>query len=662
MACPSQRNSLTILGQPADLPAPRVVEANGDELDPDDAVTGANVVIDVWPEMAAQDGVMLRWEGVKASGAPWVHIDEQIIAAPAVGQPVNFLVPPEYVSALAGGTVTVYYIITPATPGALPRESARVMLTVLGEVTLPAPDVDGVSNGELNPPDDPAAGVNVTVPAWELMSVGDVLEAFWEGQTAAGTVSAEHTLTASDLNQPYVFLVPREFVDANAAGQDFVDVWYRVTRTGQPAPQNSAVNRFRVITPLAPALPPPEVDEAVGDILDPEPLPAAGATVRVKPYDGMVAGDAITIRFGAGSGGGEHTDTLDVTANMVGQDITLRVPKSKVQFHAGSTVVVNYTVYRLDGREQDSEDRVLTVRTDDKWPAPGVDDAEDDYLDPELAALGATTRIFSYAGMQRDDRVVLHWGNPGDAGYYTDSITLSTEVAVSGPLADVDAPECEQAVNGALNPDDLGAPGASFVIKAYAGMAVGDYILLRFDAGGPNEATADFDVTTNFVGQDVTIRIPKNKIVPALDTAVDVDYVIEPAAGGDSIASEILSLYIGVRDDVGLTAPSVDEADGDHLDPEYIEYGVRVRIPVYDDMAIDDEIVLHWGAEGDAGYYTDRITVRAVREVTFPILTENLEPFLNKTVPVPTASGMCGHGCRSECARLTTPSRSIRPT
>ncbi|WP_150791544.1 hypothetical protein [Pandoraea iniqua] len=210
----------------------------------------------------------------------------------------------------------------------------------------------------------------------------------------------------------------------------------------------------------------------------------------------------------------------------------------------------------------------------------------------------------------------------------------SAAVSSSGLLADVDAPVCEQAVNGALNPDDLTVQGASFIVKAYAGMAVGDYLLLRFDVAGPNEVTVDFDVTTNFVGQDITIRIPKNKILPALDTEVDVDYVVERAAGGDNLESDILSLYIGVRDDAGLTAPSVDEADGDHLDPEYIEYGIRVRIPVYDGMAIGDEIVLHWAALDDAGYYTDRITVRAVREVTFPILTENLAPFLDKRVPV----------------------------
>ncbi|WP_157661516.1 RCC1 domain-containing protein [Burkholderia ubonensis] len=201
-------------------------------------------------------------------------------------------------------------------------------------------------------------------------------------------------------------------------------------------------------------------------------------------------------------------------------------------------------------------------------------------------------------------------------------------------LDNAEPPISNEAVNGALNPDVLPVRGATFVVDPYPGMDDGDYIILRFDQGGPNEATADFDVSSNWVGKPISLIIPKAKVQAALGTDVDVDYVVEPGNGGTIINSDPLPLFVGVREEVKLKAPSVDEADGDHLDPKYIEFGVRVRIPVYDGMAIGDEIHLFWGGAGDPGYYTDKITVRAVREITFPIPPENLEPHLDKKVQI----------------------------
>ncbi|VVE45544.1 hypothetical protein PIN31009_04348 [Pandoraea iniqua] len=653
----SQRNSLTILGQPARLPAPIVTEANGNDLDPADAVTGANVVITAWPDMAAQDAVTLRWEGVKASGAPWVHIEEKIIAAADAGQPVNFLVPPAYVADLAGGSVTVYYIVDPAAPEVLPRESARVTLRVLGEAALPAPDVEGVADGELNPPADPVEGVEVIIPVWELMSVGDVLEAFWEGQSPGGTVTGTHTLAAADLNQPYVFLVPREFVDANAAGRDFVDVWYRVTRNGQTTSQTSAITRFRVLAQAPDLLPPPEVDEAEGDVLDPAPLPAAGATVRVAPYAGMTAGDAITIRFGVGSGGGEHTDTFDVSQNMVGQDVTMRVPKTKVEFHLGSTVIVNYTVHRLDGREEDSENRELQVRSELKWPAPVVDEAEGDYLDPELAVFGVTTRVRGYAGMLRDDRVVLHWGNPGDDGYYVDSITLSTardyqfqllaaDVAPwigrtvpihyevergaqrfvsetlllrigTGSSTDLIAPEVLEAEAGVLDLSTL-TTHATASIPVYDGMRSGDYIHLTW-GGGPGSGGAEWfiDVTGNQVGKPITRHIPMDNLTSFDGKDVVLAYTVDNGTP-PVLASEEYTVRVERGAPSVWAPPRVPEVVDGILDPRDVVQGAEVVVDFVEGMRQGDTVRMHWDCTIAAGSDTqDKIVGSSQTPIAF---------------------------------------------
>ncbi|MGC7405849.1 hypothetical protein ACPWR0_17810 [Pandoraea pneumonica] len=634
----SQRTSLTLSGVYVPLPAPSVVEAVDGELDPEDAPNGATVVVSPWPTMSTGDVVTIQWDGKKASGLPMTHSEEKTVTVPGVA--LNYLVPPGFVTGLAGGSVDVYYIVRPAKPDAQTRESEHLALTVLGESMLDAPDVDGVAGGELNPPEDPSAGVDVTVPVWELMSVGDVLEIFWEGQTPAGSTDHQDTMAAGDLNKPYVFTVPRAVVNANAAAQQSVDVWYRVTRAGQTTPQDSAINRFRVQTPPLDKLPPPEVDEAVGDILDPEPLPPAGATVRVKPYEGMENGDSVTIWFGQGTGAGEHSDTFDVTQNMVGDDITLRVPKAKVQLFLGSTVTVNYHVLHKNGTERDSQNLVLTVRTEAKWPAPGVNEAEGDYLDPEMIDFGVTTRVFSYSEMQRDDVVVLHWGNQGDAGYYTDSITLSTVRDYQFRLAPEDvtpwvgktvpiwyhvergaqrftsemfflrigvedsdlleAPHVEEAEDGILDLSMLGA-SATAHIPVYDGMALSDHIYMTW-GGGPGSGGLEWriDVTLNAVGKPITRQIPMVNLTPFEGKDVVLVYTVD---NGTPPIRESAEYIVRVqRGSMDLPAPEVPAVRDDGvLDPRDVPQGAEVVVERAAQMQQGDTIRLHWDSTKDGG-------------------------------------------------------------
>ncbi|VVE45564.1 hypothetical protein PIN31009_04349 [Pandoraea iniqua] len=658
----SQRTSLRILGERVALPAPVVPEAVGDELDPADATAGATVVVAAWAGMAVGDVLTLRWEGTKASGLPMVHTEDKTVAA--VGASVSFLVPPDYVAGLAGGAVDVFYIVKPADGDASTRESDHLALRVTGESALPAPQVVGMVGGELNPPDDPVATVDVIIPVWELMSVGDVLEAFWDGQSPEGSTSGEVTMTAADLAKPYVFTVPRRVIDVNAAGQGAVDAWYRVTRAGQSTPQTSAITRFRVVAPSLDLLPPPKVDEAVGNILDPAPLPAAGATIRVAPYAGMIAGDYLTLRFGPGTGGGEHIDVIDVTENMVGRDMTLRVPKTKVQFHLSSTVIVNYTVHRLDGSEQDSENLVLSVRSETKWPAPDVDEAEGDYLDPELAEFGVATRVFGYTDMQRNDRIVLHWGNPGDTGYYTDSITVSTERDYQFRLLPedvtpwigrtvpiwyevergtqhftsetfslrvgmaqqelLDAPDVVEAGGGILDPSDL-ITSATARIPVYDGMRSGDYIHMTW-GGGPGSGGLEWfiDVTQGMVGNPITRPIPLANITPFDGKDVTLVYTVDSGTPPERQSEEYtVRVQRGTMD---LPAPEVPALRDDGvLDPRDVAQGAEVRVLHVDGMQQGDTIRLHWDSTIDGGSdEQDKIVGSTADPITFTVATDKV--------------------------------------
>ncbi|WP_157661517.1 hypothetical protein [Burkholderia ubonensis] len=107
------------------------------------------------------------------------------------------------------------------------------------------------------------------------------------------------------------------------------------------------------------------------------------------------------------------------------------------------------------------------------------------------------------------------------------------------------APECPDANAGLLDVTQLDARDACFVIRAYDGMVEGDFITLRFDVRGPNEALAEFDVTERWAGKDVVLWISKDAIAAAASCHVNVDYVIQPGGGGTIRNSAPLRLAIG---------------------------------------------------------------------------------------------------------------------
>ncbi|BET11069.1 hypothetical protein [Pandoraea sputorum] len=205
-----------------------------------------------------------------------------------------------------------------------------------------------------------------------------------------------------------------------------------------------------------------------------------------------------------------------------------------------------------------------------------------------------------------------------------------TLVAAAATLA---APVSNEAKNGAVNPPDLSARGATFTVKSYPTMADGDYVQLFFTVDGVRTQVGEYDVSDTKVGTDLVITVPKATMTAALNKTIGVDYVVSPFEG-DDLTSASLPLFIGVRAVTKLIAPVVVEATGDQLDVEFLDYGISVRIPIYAGMAINDEIRLLIGTPGESTFYTDKIKVRAVRAVTFSVPPNAIVPFKNRKMPV----------------------------
>lgn len=660
----SRRLSLRVLGERGGLAAPRVREATANrQLDPINTPNGANVEIDPYAGMSEGDLVSLRWEGTRANGTPMVYTSCKTLTAADLQRRVDFLVPPLYVDTLLGGTVNVFYTVTPSSGDRLTRVSDVLALNVVGANLLRRPEVAGVTNGQLTPPANPSQGVELSVLPYTLMSAGDVIEWFWDGPTAAGTTRGRVVVT--DPSRAVTVTVPRSVVDANSAGLASVDAHYRVTRAGQATPQESSINRFTVLAAPQPGLPPPLVDEAPMGVLDPEALTGSFVTVRVKPYPGMRNGDRVTVRWGEGTGGGEQIRTIDITTNIENLDITMRVDRSRVDFFQDSSVIVNYTVNRLDGTRQDSEDFTVVVRTERRWPAPRVVDAVGDFLDPALAALGAETIVLRYADMMRGDRLIMHWGNPGDVGFYTDSITVSTvrdyhfllNAATVAPWINrtvpvwyevqrggvvrfrsevlqlrigmneqpaLPAPSVPEADGTVLDPSKL-TTSATATIPAYPGMASGDFIVMTW-GGGPGSGGLEWeiDVSAAMVGRPITRPIPIANITPFEGRDVTLQYSVDGVRPPRRV-SDPLTLTVR-RQSLQIGAPRVPSVQNGVLDPREVLQGAQVLVDFSNVMRQGDTIRLHWENSIAAGSDERSATVGSTQNpISFTIGADKVQ-------------------------------------
>lgn len=103
------------------------------------------------------------------------------------------------------------------------------------------------------------------------------------------------------------------------------------------------------------ALPPPEIEEADNNILDPKNIPDAGATALIPNWDGMAYRDHVYFSMKG------HSDELVINQNAVGKAVRFYdIPKALFIEAQGSTLEINYRVVFADGGE-DSQTGSLQI-------------------------------------------------------------------------------------------------------------------------------------------------------------------------------------------------------------------------------------------------------------------------------------------------------------
>ncbi|WP_232924405.1 Ig-like domain-containing protein [Pseudomonas cichorii] len=200
-----------------DLPAPTVKEANGDILDPVNAINGATIQVGTSANLAAGERLTVQWQGPKGSDTR-----EKIITPADVGKVQELLFAAALVNANAGQTVAVSYTVNRLNGTVQP--SAILALKVLdARIDLPAPGMDTVGpDGVVIPSKIPESGATVRV-AYTGMSPGDSVVVNWRGATAYDTPS--QTVGA---NTELQFTLAKALIVASRAAT----VTYTVTRAG----------------------------------------------------------------------------------------------------------------------------------------------------------------------------------------------------------------------------------------------------------------------------------------------------------------------------------------------------------------------------------------------------------------------------------------------
>lgn len=93
----------------------------------------------------------------------------------------------------------------------------------------------------------------------------------------------------------------------------------------------------------------PEVDEAPDGVLDPETLPAKGATIRIKPYPDMAYRDQVYLFVGE-----HYTDDLPVGSGTVDKEMTFDVGAKEFVAGADNILPIRYEVQFYQGERQQS--------------------------------------------------------------------------------------------------------------------------------------------------------------------------------------------------------------------------------------------------------------------------------------------------------------------
>lgn len=345
----SKSLALRVVGQPIELPLPRVpvAEQNNGVLDP--ASHNVSAEVPAYYFMSEGNDVHLYWMGKTLSGANVMHDELKTVASGDVGSQINFIIPDEKVSLLAGGSVEVYYTVNTFGRAFFTSLSLLLPVSQVQIKPLPSPTIKEAQDDLLDPA-DAVNGATVVIGAGANLREGEKVAVRWSGPK--GSDVREQVVTAAQAGQAISLVFSSALVTVND-GQT-VEVFYSVTR-GSGVVQESDKVAVKILS-AALDLPAPTLDTVGPDgVLRPSLITGPSAVARAS-YRGMDPSDQARVRW-------VGKTTYDGAPVAVGNSthLSFSIPKQFIDEAEGGDATVRYIVTR-NGVERESQALALTVR------------------------------------------------------------------------------------------------------------------------------------------------------------------------------------------------------------------------------------------------------------------------------------------------------------
>ena len=398
----SKSLSLTVVGEVQELQAPKVPAAQDGVLDP----ASHNVVALVPPYYFMADGndVTLVWAGKTASGANVLHEELKTLNRDDIGKTLEYRIPQDKVSVLAGGTVQVYYTVNTFARAFFKSPVLELRVSQDTSVPLPVPSVDHVSaDGVLDPANIGPEAI-VRIQPYTGMAIRDKVTLHWDGRTPDGVYSTYTVLNSGTVNREVLFRVLKSVVVASLDAR--INVWYEVERNGQTyrSGRLAFVVQETVVTPL----PVPQVKEARGDTLYLADT-ANGATVIVQASANLKRNDWVHIEV-KGINASDSKEKIIQEAD-VGKELAMVFSSAVIAANVGQIIEVGYNIQRASGVGQTATPVPLkVVGSLIELSPPLMDNVGPDgiVVPGKIPESGATVRV-AYRDMQATDSVFVSW-------------------------------------------------------------------------------------------------------------------------------------------------------------------------------------------------------------------------------------------------------------
>ncbi|WP_454846381.1 hypothetical protein [Pseudomonas farris] len=361
----SKGQFISVIGEVQRLKPPIAEDARQGALDPDLPRTRIEIPFD--SSFEAGQVIKLFWLGTLPDHTPYLPdlplrpITQGDIDAKL---PLYMTVDAAHIKRLEGGTLELYYqlLIADSVLATLDhytalhavRESEHAALLNVGEPRqeLPAPTVDGVVDGALDPDRN---GTTLTATWLNTQDKDEVIRE-WEG-TKTGLSSDSITLNSFTAGKPVPFSISAALIKGNDGGT--ASARYSVVRAGEHTRYSHPL-AFSVGAALE--LDPPKIRQAEPDGTTLQPIKAVDALTAVIPPEGLLGTDLLSVTWTGASGtaaGGSHTTAAKP---ILETGLSIALPVTVLAFSLGKTVTVTFTITR-DGKTLSSRPLSLNVGT-----------------------------------------------------------------------------------------------------------------------------------------------------------------------------------------------------------------------------------------------------------------------------------------------------------